>query len=189
MVWQNPQSLSYQPIIYSSWYSLSSLIFIIHKLCDFKHRCNFEAFYICGIYRSRAMGLMHSDRSISRKYARVRRTKENCGLFLPRESGNADPCRYSRRGLNKHWPVNATVNAIYSQPWKSTPIVFCVSDLSKKQKNALYHKIIYTCISMKLLSIYFRTRKIEAFNWQTSWYRIIVHQKLQKFVIFSTPTS
>ena len=117
--------LGWQPIIYSSWYSLSSLIFIIHKLCDFKHRCNFEAFYICGIYRSRAMGLMHSDRSISRKYARVRRTKENGGLFLPRESGNADPCRYSGRGLNKHWPVNATVNTIYSQPWKSTPIVFC----------------------------------------------------------------
>lgn len=80
------------------------------------------------------MGLMHSDRSISRKYERVRRTKENGGLFLPRESGNADPCRYSGRGLNKHWPVNATVNAIYSQPRKSTLIVFCVSDLSKKQK-------------------------------------------------------
>lgn len=100
------------------------------------------------------MGLMRSDRSISRKYARVRRTKENGGLFLPRESGNADPRRYSRRGLNKHWPVNATVNAIYSQPRKSTPIVFYVSDLSKKQKNALYHKIIYTCISMQLLSIF-----------------------------------
>lgn len=101
------------------------------------------------------MGLMRCDRSISRKYARVRRTKENGGLFLPRESGNADPCRYSARGLNKHWPVNATVNAIYSQPRKSTPIVFCVSDLSKKQKKrTLSQNYLYLHINAIIINIF-----------------------------------